>query len=287
MKYVVITGVSSGIGRSIAENLLEDEYFVIGSVRKDSDSQELYSRYPENFKHVICDLCQPDSIKHACDEIKAILGNNELYGLVNNSGIAVGGPLMHQPIEEIKNQFEINLFGLISFTQELLPLLGATMPPKKAPGRIINMSSTNGKIAFPYVGAYSATKFALEAISDALRYELNIYGIKVILIEPGIIKTNIWDKAEEADISQYKNTDYFENLDEFKTEFVKMGKDGLEPETVSKVVRDALESGKPKSRYVITNKYISEWLLPRILPDKYLDSLITKEVGLTRKVTDK
>ena len=147
------------------------------------------------------------------------------------------------------------------------------------------MSSTNGKIAFPYVGAYSATKFALEAVSDALRYELNIYGIKVVLIEPGIIKTDIWDKAEEADISQYKNTDYFENLDEFRTEFVKMGKEGLDPETVSVVVKKALESTSPKSRYVITNKYISEWLLPRILPDKYLDSLITKEVGLTKKKT--
>ncbi len=283
MKNIVITGVSSGIGKSIAEELLENDYFVIGSVRKESDSEELYSRHPEKFKHVICDLCQPESIKGACNEIKDILGEKQLYGLVNNSGIAVGGPLMHQPIEEIKNQFEINLFGLISITQQLLPLLGATMPPGITPGRIINMSSTNGKIAFPYVGAYSATKFALEAISDALRYELNIYGIKVVLIEPGIIKTDIWDKAEEADISLYKDTDYFNNLEEFKTEFVKMGKEGLEPEKVSVVVKQALESVNPKSRYVITNKYISEWLLPRILPDKYLDSLITKEVGLTKK----
>ena len=286
MKNIVITGVSSGIGKSIAELLLENDYFVIGSVRKEQDCKELYNKYPEKFKHVICDLCQAESIKSACNEIKEIVGDKGLYGLINNSGIAVGGPLMHQPIEEIKNQFEINLFGLISFTQELLPLLGATMPPSKTPGRIINMSSTNGKIAFPYVGAYSATKFALEAVSDALRYELNIYGIKVVLIEPGIIRTDIWDKAEEADISHYKDTDYFDNLDEFKTEFVKMGKDGLEPETVSTVVKKALESANPKSRYVITNKYISEWLLPRILPDKYLDSLITKEVGLIKKKSD-
>ena len=285
MKNIVITGVSSGIGKSIALTLLEDGYFVLGTVRKEADARELYEKYPETFKHIICDLSHQESITNACGEIKSILSSGQIYGLINNSGIAVGGPLMHQSIEEIKNQFEINLFGLISFTQELLPLLGAKMPPSESPGRIINMSSTNGKIAFPYVGAYSATKFALEAVSDALRYELNIYGIKVVLIEPGIIKTDIWDKAEEADISQYKNTDYFENLDEFRTEFVKMGKEGLDPETVSVVVKKALESTSPKSRYVITNKYISEWLLPRILPDKYLDSLITKEVGLTKKKT--
>lgn len=287
MKYIVITGVSSGIGESIALDLLNSGYFVIGTVRKKSDSDKFYQKYPDSFKHIECELTQTDSIKNACTEIKTCLGGNILSGLINNSGIAVGGPLMHQSIDEIKHQFEVNLFGLITITQELLPLLGASMPPRESPGRIINMSSTNGKIAFPYVGAYSATKFALEAISDALRYELNIYGIKVVLIEPGIIKTNIWDKVDEADISQYKDTDYFENLDEFKTEFVKMGKDGLEPETVSVVVKKALETDKPKSRYVITNKYISEWLLPRLLPDKYLDSLITKEVGLIKKNTDK
>ena len=286
MKHIVITGVSSGIGKSIALELLKGGYFIIGTVRNKSDSVEFYEKFPDNFKHIECDLTQPDSIKDACGQIKSFLGSNNLFGLINNSGIAIGGPLMHQSIEEIKSQFEVNLFGLINMTQELLPLLGASMPPRKTPGRIINMSSTNGKISFPYIGAYSATKFALEAISDALRYELNIYGIKVVLIEPGIIKTKIWDKAEEADITQYKNTDYFENMSDFKTEFVKIGNKGLEPETVSTVVKKALEISTPKSRYVITNKYFSEWLLPRILPDKYLDSIIIKEVGLTKDKTD-
>lgn len=283
MKYIVITGVSSGIGESIATELLNSDYFVLGTVRDKSDSEKFYNNYPDNFKHIICDLSQTESIKNACEEIENYIGNNLLLGLINNSGVAIGGPLMHQSIDEIKNQFEVNLFGLIHFTQKLLPLLGAELPQKKSPGRIINMSSTNGKISFPYIGAYSATKFALEALSDALRYELNIYGIKVILIEPGIIKTNMWDKAEKADISQYKNTDYYENLNEFKNEFIKIGKKGLPPQSVSKVVKNALESNNPKTRYVITNKYFSEWLLPRILPDRYLDSLIIKEVGLFKK----
>ena len=287
MKYVVITGVSSGIGKSIALELLKGEYFVIGTVRNQADAEDLYKKYQDKFTHVECDLEKPDSIKEACEQIKNLVGTNILYGLINNSGIAIGGPIMHQSIEEIKTQFEINLFGLISMTQLLLPLLGASMRPSETPGRIINMSSTNGKISFPYIGAYSATKFALEAISDALRYELNIYGIKVVLIEPGIIKTRIWDKAEEADITQYKDSDYFENLNDFKNEFVKIGKEGLEPETVSSVVKKALETSSPKTRYVITNKYFSEWLLPRILPDKFLDSIIIKEVGLTSEKKEK
>ena len=283
MKYVVVTGVSSGIGESIATELLENGYYVIGTVRKKDDSEKLCKAYPESFKYIICDLTQRKSIESACEEIISLLGEENLSALINNSGIATGGPIMHQPIEEIKNQFEVNLFGLITLSQQLLPKLGAELPQKNKPGRIINISSTNGKIAFPYIGAYSATKFALEAISDALRYELNIYGIKVIVIEPGIIKTNIWEKAEKADLSLYSETDYFQNINEFRDEFTKLGKEGLPPEKVSSIVRTAIESENPKTRYVITNKYLSEWLLPRILPDKYLDSLITKEVGLINK----
>ena len=287
MKYIVVTGVSTGIGKSIATELLNNDYFVIGTVRNESDSEELLKNHPETFKHVICDLSEKESIQNACASIKNILGSSYLYGLINNSGIAIGGPLMFQNLTEIKKQFEVNLFGLIDFTQRLLPHLGAELPQKDSPGRIINISSTNGKIAFPYIGAYSATKFALEAISDTLRYELNIYGIKVILIQPGIIKTKIWDKAEKMDLSPYKNTDYYENLSEFKDEFVELGNKGLPPESVSNIVKKALESDNPKTRYVITNKYFSEWLLPRMLPDKYLDSLITKEVGLTKKKLNK
>ena len=282
MNYVVITGVSTGIGNAIALELLSQGYFVIGTVRKKSDSEKFENDYPDTFKYIICDLKKEDEIDSAIENIKQILKGNYLTGLINNAGIAIGGPVMHQSVDEIRSQFEVNFFGLINLTQKLLPLLGAETAQKEPPGRIINISSTNGKIVFPYIGAYSATKFALEAISDALRYELNIYGIKVVIIEPGIIKTEMWDKAEKTDLKPYENTDYYENIKDFKDAFIEIGKNGLPPEKVAKIVREALESENPKARYVIIDKIFSEWIIPRILPDKMFDKLVIREVGLKR-----
>lgn len=282
MKYIVITGVSTGIGRAIALELLNSGYFVIGTVRKLSDSEDLANKYPDTFKGLICDLQKKDDIKTAADDINEIVGANYLTALINNAGIATGGPLMHQDLEEIRLQFEVNFFGLIDFTQRILPLLGSEIPQKNQPGRIINISSVNGKIVYPYIGAYSASKFALEAFSDALRYELNIYGIKVIVIEPGIIKTEIWDKAEKIDLEPYENTDYYENVKDFKDAFIKLGKEGMPPEKVASIVKKSLESKNPKTRYVISDKIFSEWILPRLLPDKIFDKLIIKEVGLKK-----
>ncbi len=283
MNYVVVTGISTGIGRSIAEELLNSNYHVIGTVRKESDARFFYKEHPDTFSHLILDFKIKDHIQKATGTISKIIRNNYLTALVNNAGIAIGGPLMHQDMKEIREQFEVNLFGLLDFTKQLLPLLGAEIPQKGSPGRIINISSTNGKISFPFIGAYSATKHALEAITDSLRQELNIYGIEVISIEPGNIDTPIWDKAEKMDLSPYAHTDYADILSKFKEEMIKLGKNGLPPDQVAKVVRKAIETKKPKTRYVISKNYFSEWILPRLLPDKILDYLIIREVGLQRK----
>lgn len=283
MKNILVTGVSTGIGSAIAADLLGNGYTVIGTVRKEKDSENLTSSYPDRFHSLILDVTESSHIEQLREKVSAILGDEHLNALVNNSGIAIGGPLMHQDMEEIRRQFEVNFFGLLAVTREMLPLLGAGGGMRKDPGRIINISSTNGKITFPFIGAYSATKHALEAICDALRYELNIYGIKVVSIEPGMIKTPIWDKAEESDLSPYAGTDYYEILEDFKDEMIKMGRKGLEPQSVAVVVRKAIETNNPKPRYVISNKYLTDWFLPRILPDSVLDRMITKQVGLVRK----
>lgn len=283
MNYVLVTGVSTGIGKAIALDLLKNDYFVIGTVRKKEDSRILEEEYPNNFAHILLDLEFEKSINRAYNDAIKIIGNNYLTGLINNSGIALGAPLLHQDMNDIRKQFEVNFFGLLSFTQKLLPHLGAEWPQKQKPGKIMNISSTNGKITYPFIGAYSATKHALEALSDALRYELNIYDIKVVSIEPGSINTEIWDKAEETDLSPYENTDYGDIIENFKDEMVKLGRKGLLPESVAQVVRKALESANPKTRYVISNNLISEWILPYYLPDKLFDKLVTKEVGLIKK----
>jgi len=275
MKYVVITGVSSGIGRAAAEELVAHGYHVLGSVRRDADAAELQAKLGRNFTPLLFDVTDGAAVKAASTKVAEILNGQGLAGLVNNAGIGKGGPLMHQPLDELRLQFEVNVFGAVSVTQAFLPLLGARLPQTHPPGRIINISSVGGKIAFPFLGAYAASKHALEAMSDALRRELAIYGIDVIVIEPGTIRTAIWDKAEQEDASRYANTDYGKVLREVQKAFVARGRSGIPASVVSRTVRRALESKRPKARYALG------WFLPRLLPDRWLDRLIVLRIGLT------
>lgn len=283
MKYILVTGVSSGIGESIAYKLLENDYYIIGTVRKESDAKKFVNKHPQKFSSLVLDLTNQENVDSVFDHVSEITGGNNLYALVNNAGIAIGGPLMHQDINEIRLQFEINFFGLLNLTQKLLPLLGAGSPQENRHGKIINISSTNGKIVYPFVGAYCASKHALEAATDALRYELKIYGIDVVLIEPGSINTPIWDKAEKMDLKPYINTDYNKILANFKDEMVKIGKKGLSPYKVADIVNMVLRASNPKARYVVSGDYLNEWIIPRILPTRLMDYLITKETGIYKK----
>lgn len=283
MKYIFVTGSSSGIGKAITEKLLKNGYYVIGTVRQNSDASELHDKFPDRYSHVILDLTNKQHIERLSEKVQYITQNNKLSALVNNSGIAIGGPLMLQKIDEIRHQFEINLFGLISVTQKLLPLLGAKLPRVENPGRIINIGSTNGKITYPFIGAYCATKHALEAISDALRYELSVYGIKVVLIEPGSVNTPIWDKAEKTDLSPYRNSAYIKALENFRDQIIKIGKGGIDPGIVANTVLKSIETENPKIRYVVSGNYIAEWFLPRILPEKIFEYVVKKETGLTNR----
>lgn len=283
MKYILITGISSGIGQSIAMELLDKGYYVVGTVRKESDAKKFYDKYPNQFQGLILDLKNKNNIEEVYKRLVKILNGNNLHALINNSGVAIGGPLMHQNMDEIRDQFEINFFGLLDLTKKVLPLLRAVSHDQnQSPGKIINIGSTNGKIVYPFMGAYCATKHALEAISDALRYELKIYGIDVVLIEPGSVNTPIWDKADKTDLSPYANTDYKIILEKFKQEMIKIGKKGLNPEKVAKVAATVVENKNPKSRYIVSGNYFTEWLLPRILPSSVFDYLITRETGLNR-----
>lgn len=168
----------------------------------------------ESFTPLLFDVTDAPAIQAAVEQVRTALGEEDnLVGLVNNAGVAVAGPLMHLPVAELRQQFEVNLFGLVAVTQAFLPLLGARPDTTVMPGRIINLSSVSGRIAYPFMGPYAASKHALEGLSDSLRHEL-IYGIDVILIEPGSVRTPIWDKAEQLDINRYANTDYVADLRE-------------------------------------------------------------------------
>ena len=224
------------------------------------------------------------AVRSAAAEVEQIVGEEGLWGLVNNAGLPGFGPLMHIPEQEVRRQFEVNVFGLLRVTQISLPLLGATKNVSHPPGRIVNISSTRGKIAYPMLGSYSASKHAVEALSDALRRELLLYGVDVIVIEPGSIRTPIWEKAESIDRSPYEDTDYTPSLKRLLEDVAEQKHKALPVTVVSRVIRLALTVKRPKARYAIPDSRFTRWLFPRYLPDCWLDWIISRFLGMTRRV---
>ena len=208
MNSVVVTGVSSGIGLATVKILTERGFHVFGSVRKPEDAERLSIEFGNVFTPLLFDVTDEDAVNQAADRVREQMNGHTLCGLVNNSGIAVPGPLMRLNVADYRTQMEVNLIAPLIVTQAFLPLLGTDRSLEGKPGRIVNISSVAGKIASPFLGAYSASKFGLEAFSESLRRELMLYGIDVIIIAPGAIATPIWDKAEAFDVSQYEDTDY-------------------------------------------------------------------------------
>ena len=264
MKNIVITGVSTGIGHASAEALLGRGYRVFGSVRTQEDADRLQAAWGEHFTPLLFDVTDEDAIRCAAEQVTIALGDAGLDGLVNNAGIAVPGPVLHLPVDEYRRQFEVNLFGQIAVIQAFLPLLGARKPCPYEPGRIVNISSVSGKIAYPFLSAYACSKYALEALSDSLRRELMLYGIDVIVIEPGAVSTPIWDKSDEIDTSPFEGSDYTVIMTRMLKGMTKMGNNAQGPEAVSRAVIDALESRHPKARYALPANRMTGWWLPTI-----------------------
>lgn len=269
MKSVVITGVSSGIGFDLARKFISHGYKVFGSVRSEQDAEKLKNEFGEYYFPLIFDVTESNEIIKAADIVKNELNNQTLSGLINNAGIAVSGPILHIPDEEIRNQFDINVFGVINVTKAFVPLLKGDNP-----GRIINISSVSGKNVFPFLGIYAASKHALEAVSDAFRREFALYGIKTIVIEPGSTQSAIWDKV--PDLSKYEQTDFHSALGRVLKSIEKSLKDIMPVNKVSDIVYKTFTKKNPKIRYVVVHNKFTYWWLPRLLPEKTLDKLLVK-----------
>ncbi|MFP3943241.1 MAG: SDR family oxidoreductase [Alphaproteobacteria bacterium] len=283
MKTAVVTGVSSGIGRAVARELVKRKFRVFGSVRKEADGQALRAELGEAFTPLIFDITDAGAVTEARDRVADVLGDDTLTGLVNNAGIAVPGPLLHLPPDEFRHQLEVNTVSILSVTQVFAPLLGARRPMPARPGRIVNISSVGGRMVSPFLGAYAASKHALEAISDAFRRELMIYGIDVVVVEPGAVATAIWDKAEEEDRSIYADTIYGPVLEKFSDWFIARGRAGFPPEKIARTVHRALTVSKPRARYLLVPQRLTNWTLPRLMGDRLLDRAMAARLGLKRK----
>lgn len=246
---VVITGASTGIGEACAVRLDALGFRIFAGVRKPEDGERLRSTAPDRLVPVHLDVTDVESIRSAADTVTRALGDTPLGGLVNTAGIAVAAPIEFLPLDALRRQLEVNVVGQVAVTQAFLPLL------RQARGRIVNMGSVSGRIASPFVGAYSASKFALEALTDSLRVELRPWGISVSIVEPGVIETPIWQKSLSA--AEKLLGDMPPEAHELygpATEAKRAGiasREGLPAKRVADVVVHALTARKPKARYVV------------------------------------
>ena len=283
MKSVVITGVSTGIGWGATKVLIGKGFRLFGSVRKQADADRLKAEFGESFVPLIFDVTDEAAIKRAAEEVRAALNGEKLFGLVNNAGIAVSGPLIDLDPDEFRKQMEVNVTGPFLVTQAFVPLLGADSTLRGNPGRIVNISSVGGKRAFPFIGAYAASKFAIEGFSEALRRELMLFGIDVIVIGPGAVKTAIWDKAEEIDLTPFGNSPYLPILKNFQKNFVEQGRHGFPPEKLGRLIHKVLTIENPKVRYSMNPASLVEKAVTTLMPKRRLDGIIGKRLGLTKE----
>lgn len=277
---VVVTGASTGMGRATAEVLLSKGFRVFGSVRKESDARDLQAELGPAFTPLLMDITDQAAVAQCAVHVRAALDGSTLAGLVNNAGMSLVGPMLHQPIADIRAQLEVNLIGPAIVTQAFAPLLGADRSLKGEPGRIVNISSVGGRFGAPFLGAYAASKHGLEGMSESLRRELLLYGIDVILIEPGYVNTPILDKAEKEDYAQYRNTEYAPILERFRKMFVGEGRKGLEPRVIGEVVYQALTVSRPRVCYTVVKQKTKNWTVPMMLPKRTVDRVIGKQLGL-------
>lgn len=280
MPSVVITGVSTGIGLAATRVLLDRGFHVFGSVRKPADAGRLQAEFGEMFTPLLFDVTDQDAIGNAARQVQEALGEDLLAGLVNNAGFAVSGPLLEMPVEQFRQQLEVNLVGTFMVTQAFGPLLGAAPGRGGRPGRIVNISSMAGVRALPFLGAYAASKFGLEGYSESLRRELLLYGVDVIVIGPGPVATPIWDKADEEDTSAYRDSPYHGVLSRFSRAFVKQGRQGYSAERLGELIHHALTTDRPRVRYAAVKGRTLEKIVTRLVSRRTLDRMIGKQLGL-------
>jgi NAD(P)-dependent dehydrogenase (short-subunit alcohol dehydrogenase family) len=280
---LVVTGTSSGIGRAIAACAVRSGWHVFGSVRSEQDGADLTRDMGAAFTPLLLDVRDQRTVEDAATQVAAALGSATLGGLVNNAGIGLAGPLLQQPIEEFEAVLNTNLTGTLRITRAFAPLLG-TAPERQGPrGRIINISSIAGKVGQPFAGAYVASKHALEGLSDVLRRELALYGIKVIIVAPATVDTPIWEQAESA-IGRYAQSDYNRAFAEgVRTIAAAARTHGMTADKIGQIVMGALTTRHPRLRYAPAQHPVLEQILPRVTPQRLTDFIAERALGLIHR----
>ena len=282
-KDVVVTGVSTGIGWGTTKVLVAKGFRVFGSVRKPADADRLQREFGDGFVPLVMDITDADAVHQAAQKVGSMIGARNLVGLVNNAGIVVSGPLLYLRPSEYRRQLDVNMIPPLVVIQAFAPLLGTDKKRQGPAGRIVNITSSGAKVPIPLLGAYSASKCGLEGMSDVLRLELMLFGIDLVMIEPGFVNTTMYDKGEKEDLSEFKQTEYWEAVQNFQKFIVTEARtNGLSPERLGEAVHVALSTAKPKVRYAVIPQRFKNWTLPRLLPARMLDAELATHMKLTK-----
>jgi NAD(P)-dependent dehydrogenase (short-subunit alcohol dehydrogenase family) len=278
MRSVLVTGASTGIGRATALRLDASGWKVFAGVRKPEDAESLREAASSRLAPVFLDVTDADQIAAAAELIEKE-SEGGLAGLVNNAGVAIPGPLETIPIEDFRRQLEVNLVAYVAVTQALLEQI------RRAEGRVVFVSSIGGRIAFPFGGPYHASKFGTEAIGDVFRQELRPWGLKVSIVEPGSIDTPIWERGqrmgEEIEArSPRTNLLYGAAIEKFRKVIEDTAERGIPPEKVAKVIAHALESNRPRSRYLVGLDAKLQARLKPFIPTSVFDRIVARQLNL-------
>lgn len=283
MKSVVVTGSSTGIGYHISKKLVENDFRVFGSVRNIADGEKVTNEIGPNFIPLIFDVTDESAVKESVKHVNALLEGKKLNGLINNAGIGVIGAVQNLTSEEFKYQFDVNLLGVFHCTQAYMDLLGADKKRIGSPGKIVNISSVSGEIGMPFMAAYNMSKFGLEGFSEAIRRELMLFGIDVVVIAPGPVKTPIWKKFNKVELlKRYDNSSFRESISKILSFTEKLEAAGISPEIIANRVVSILTDAKTKTRYRIDSQRSQNRLLS-FLPKRISDRMIAKQMKLIKK----
>lgn len=282
---ILVTGASSGIGEAAAGVAVRRGARVYASVRRPEDGARLTATLGPALIPVVFDVTDESAVATAARFVADQQKGVRLVGVVNNAGASVPGPLLHMSAAELRAQMEVNLIGVHSVTCAFAPLLGAegdNQLADGAPGRFVMISSVGGRRAVPFIAAYAASKFALEGYSEGLRRELMPFGIDVVVIGPGAVKTKIWEKGLSFDRTRYANSVYAPILEKFTQAVGQQGAGGIDADKVGELIWRVMTMASPKTRYAILRDWVTGWIMPNILAPRTLDRIIARRFGLTK-----
>lgn len=278
MRSALVTGASTGIGRATALRLAGSGWRVFAGVRREVDGEELRAAAGEALAPVILDIAEPEQIEAAAVRLEEELGGAGLDGLVNNAGIGIPGPLETLPMEDFRRQVEVNLMGHVAVTKAMIPAI------RRAPGRIVFISSIGGRIAFPLNGAYHVAKFGIEAAGDVFRQELRPWGIEVSIVEPGSIGTPIWERSDreiEGLLERAPRTAelYGKQVEGIRRASRKLGERGIPPERVAARIEHALSARRPRTRYLVGLDAKLQARAKVLTPARLWDRIVARMIG--------